>query len=109
MKTIPDIVDENGDLQLHGRQGLIAIIQFADEDGVAEDVSAKSMTFECGTDINVALTAGDFDDEKILALTNDQIKIIAAARNKDFAVMDSSEAEPIPRWVGTVYMYGWVE
>jgi hypothetical protein len=109
VKAIPDVIDENGDINLHGRQGAVITLSFSLDDGSPEDVSAKAMVFECGTDINISLVNGSSVDEKVLTLTNADIKTIFAARNKDFVLLDNSGAQPTPRWMGTVYIRGWVE
>jgi hypothetical protein len=109
VKIIPDIVDDNGDIQLHGRQGVVISVNFVDDNDLPRDMTGVSVTFECGTGINKTLVAGATTDELLLELTNADIKVIYAASNKDFVVLDNTAPEPTPLWVGTVYIYGWVE
>ena len=109
MKAIPPVIDDNGDINLHGRQGAVITLKFSNDDGTPEDVSAKAMTFECGTGINIALTNGVNSDEKVLTLANADVKTIYNQAIKDFIVLDNSGAEPLPRWEGTVYISGWIE
>lgn len=110
MKTIPELVDDKGDINVHGRQGAVIVIPFLNDDGTARDVSALTMVFECGPALNINLTNGGALNEKVLTLTNDNVKTIAALTNRDFVVLDTSTAStPTPVWVGAVYVYGWVE
>lgn len=109
MNTLPLVVDERGDINLHGRQGAVITLKFSNNDGTPEDVTTKAMTFECGPDVNIALTAGGSSDEKLLTLSNADVKTIYNSSKKEFVVLDSSGTQPTPRWIGTVYLTGWIE
>lgn len=106
VKTVPELIDEDGNIQVHGRQDAVITLEFNNDDGTPEDVSGKAMTFECGTEINLALTNGSSTNQKVLTLTNATIKTIYGQSNKAFVVLDDTKS---PRWVGAVYVTGWVE
>jgi hypothetical protein len=104
------VVDENGDIILHGRQGAEIILDFENEDGSPLDMSAATVTFEVGPTVNINLTpvAGQ-PSQMRLTLTNDDVKAIALAENKEFVVLETSSALPTPHWTGLVYIIGWTE
>lgn len=109
MKSLPDLVDENGDINLHGRQGAVITIPFVNDDGTARDVSASTMVFECGTALNIPLTNGGAANEKVLTISNADVKTMFALKDRQFVVMDNSTGVATPQWMGTVHVYGWVE
>ena len=107
----PAVVDENGDIILHGRQGAEIVIEFQNSDGSARSMVGATVTFECGETINVPLTAvaGEAAQMK-LTLTNLIVKDIFNAENKDFVILETAPAAlPTPHWVGRVYVNGWIE
>lgn len=110
MSAQQPVVDENGDLFLHGRQGLELVIEFQNADGTPRDVSAAEMTFEVGPSVNETLTPvpGNIDQLQ-LTLSNDDVKAIFAENNKEFVFIDHSAPQPTPFWVGVVYPLGWTE
>lgn len=109
MKTLPPIVDDDGNINLHGRQGAVITVKFTNDDGTARNMSGRTLTFECGTSLNITLTNGSTTDERILTLANSDVKSIFALKNRDFVVLDYTAAVPTPLWAGTVYVQGWVE
>lgn len=109
MKLIPPVIDENGDIQLHGRQGAVIPVNFVDSAGAPRNMVGQNVTFECGVGVDKTLTAGATNDQMLITLDNADVKAIYAQDFKDFVVLDHSGAEPTPVWAGTVYIYGWVE
>lgn len=109
MKSLPPVVDEDGNINLHGRQGAVITLPFVNDDGSPRNVSAVSMMWECGPSINIALTNGSSSDKKTLTITNANVKTIQSGNNREFVLLDNSAAQPTPLWMGTVFIHGWVE
>ena len=106
----PSVVDCNGDIHLHGRQGLQLPVEFADANGTLRDMSGASVVFEVGPDINVNLTpVPGVASQMLLTLTQADVKAIADSRLKDFVFLETSAAVPTPVWRGVVYVTGWTE
>lgn len=106
----PAVVDDNGDIFLHGRQGATIILEFKDVAGALRNMSVATVTFEVGPTVNIVLTpvAGQTAQMK-LTLTQANVKSIAASAIKDFVFLDTTGAVADPVWRGTVYVSGWVE
>lgn len=105
----PEIVDDNGDIFLHGRQGASIILEFKDVNGVLRDMSAATVTFEVGPLVNVALTPVVGNTAQMeLVLTQADVKAIYNQDIKDFVFLEAGTV-PNPVWRGTVYVSGWVE
>jgi hypothetical protein len=81
-------------------------INFTNDDGTPRDMTGVSVVFECGPGVNIPLTAGATDDEMLLTLTNANVKAIEAQSNRQFVLLENATT---PHWMGTVYLYGWVE
>jgi len=109
--TLPPLVDERGDINLHGRQGAELILEFYDENGVARDMSAATVTFEVGPSLNYPLApVAGVPSQMKLTLANADVKDIFNAPNKNFIVLETVPAlVPTPHWVGMVYVSGWIE
>lgn len=103
----PALVDENGDIFLHGRQGASLVIEFKNPDGTARDVSAATMVFEVGPVLNVTLT--NTTGGKQLTLSQANVKSIFEAEDKNFVLLETSATPVTPLWQGVIYMSGWVE
>jgi len=102
------VVDANGDIIVHGRQGAKIPIEFLDAAGNPRDMTGAAVTFECGPTVNIPLVSagGAVMD---LVLTNANIKTIYGSKNKDFVVLETINGLPTPHWRGTVYVEGWTE
>lgn len=106
----PAVVDDNGDIILHGRQGAEIILEFKDETGATRNMTAATVTFEVGPTVNVSLTPVSGEPAQMkLTLSNTDVKAIYAAKDRRFVFMETSLPQPTPIWVGMVYVEGWVE
>lgn len=111
MSAQTPIVDENGDIFLHGRQGAILTLEFQNGDGSLRDMSSANVTFEVGPTINhtLAVVSGT-PSQMTLTLSNADVKAIYnLSGNREFVFLDNSGSEPTPVWVGTIYVQGWIE
>jgi hypothetical protein len=102
------VVDENGDIILHGRQGAKIPIEFRDAAGNLRNMIGASVMFECGPTMNIPLVAtGGAIME--LTLTNADVKTIYNMKDRRFVVMETINGIPTPVWQGMVYVEGWIE
>jgi hypothetical protein len=109
MSVMQPVVDENGDIILHGRQGLDLILEFYNADGTLRDMTGKNVTFEVGPTVNKTLVVQTTNSQMKLTLTNVDVKAIYAAADKEFVVLDNSQSQPTPVWAGLVYVTSWIE
>lgn len=106
----PALVDDNGDINLHGRQGATIPIQFLNPNGTPRDMSGKTVTFEVGPTVNIALVLDSSDHSVMnLNIANLDVKAIFDADIRDFVVIETIAGIPTPHWRGTVYVAGWTE
>ncbi|WP_037500717.1 hypothetical protein [Sphingomonas jaspsi] len=104
------LVDNNGDIHLHGRQGAVLTVEFTDITGALRNMVGTTVMFEVGPNINVALTNVVGQPAQMqLTLTQANVKAIYQSKIKDFIFLETSAAQPTPLWTGVCYVTGWVE
>lgn len=105
MNQLP-IIDDRGDINLHGRSAPSMVLEFWNANGGLRDVSGTTVVFECGVGINKTLTnVSGQPSQKLLSLTNLEVKTIYDAINKQFVLLEAGVAT----WAGSVFVYGWIE
>ena len=107
MISPPPWIDDNGDMQLHGRQSGNIYFDFFEDDGVTPiDMSARTVVFEVGPDINVTLTSVVGDTNRLrLVLDAATVDAIFNAEDKQFVLNEAG----LIYMEGIVYTRGWIE
>lgn len=100
------VVDQDGNIILHGRQGFSLPISFVDQTtGLPRNVVGLAIFFEVDGKLRVALAAGATNDERILVVTRAQVGQVFGG-SYDFAIVDESGAVPDTPWAGSISTYG---
>lgn len=102
----PDIVDDQGNISLHGREGLYLPVSFLDIDDDPRDVSSALLYFEVQGKLRKALAAGGSNDERVIVLTRAEVAAIGQA-SVPFALIDEtfvtgSDTIPDTLWEGKI-------
>lgn len=106
MLAPPPIIDENGDLQLHGRQSGVIYFDFLNDVGAPLDMTGASVTFEVGPTVNVTLVSVGTPIQRMsLTLSNAIVKDIYAANDKEFVLNQGG----VILMEGIAYARGWTE
>lgn len=99
-------VTASGDIQLHGREGLLATLIFVDDDGAPTDMSEAVVKFETAT-FSKLLTLGAETNHLVLSLNRGELPN-SIGHVEDFIVLDESGEIPHVVWSGRLTMTGWI-
>jgi hypothetical protein len=107
----PDVVDEYGNISVHGREGLNLPISFQDADGNPRDVSLTPLFFEVKGKFRKALETGVTNDVRALVLTQAEVSGIGTTPVM-FALIDESnvvggDVIPDVLWEGKISYRGY--
>lgn len=102
------LIDQHGNIAVHGRSGASLTLEFQLADGGPRDVSEAAMFFEVEGALRLPLGAGQTNDQRVLTLTREQVLTIAG-RPRMFSFIDESGAIPEVFWSGTVRLFGYTE
>lgn len=99
------LVDNLGNMAIHGRSGATLALKFQAADGTPRNVSAAALFFEVEGAFRVALAAGASNDERVLSLTRAQVLTIAGTPRR-FALCDETATVPDVLWSGEIKLFG---
>ena len=100
------LVDQLGDIAIHGRSGASLTLSFQLADGSARNVAGLSMFFEVEGALRVSLGAGVTNDQRTLVLTRAQV-LAVAGQPRSFAFLDESGTVPEVFWSGKIRLFGY--
>lgn len=98
-------VTEAGDIQLHGREGLLIPFVFEEDNGSPRDMSEAVVTFEI-KGFTKPLTVGDETNHMVLSLNQGELPN-TIGKVVDFVVVDYSGSIPHVIWAGKLVQLGW--
>lgn len=101
------VVDDLGNINVHGRAGLVAIVKV--ETAVVDtysNISASLMYFEVAGKYRVEMAAGDTVYERKVILTRAQIDDLAVNQPYQFALHDETPSVQRTLWSGTITAFG---
>ena len=103
--NIPPIVNDQGNINIHVREGASIPVAIQDEEGNEIDSSAMPLFFISGS-FRKALEANPNDAQgRMLHITPDDLLTIVHGAN--FIVSDETDVDqPINRWEGKIYKRG---
>jgi len=103
--NIPPIVNDQGNINVHIREGASIPIIIQDDEGNEVDSSTIPLFFICGS-FRKALEANPNDaNGRLLHITDDDLLTIVHGSN--FVVSDETDIDqPILRWEGKIYKRG---
>lgn len=102
------LVDQQGNIAIHGRSGASMTLKFQLADGQPRNVSGASIFFEVHNVLRVALGAGQTNDERTLILSRAQVALLSGAP-RIFDFVDESGTVPEVFWSGNVRVFGFTE
>lgn len=98
MINMPTPVTDEGDIQLHPKEGLRIPIRFQLEDGSPRDMTGSTVAFEVEPGTRILLEAGETSDELMLVINKGAI---AEGRHR-FALVEETALPPSVVWAGTI-------
>jgi len=104
--TMPPLVDEAGNIDLHGRSALYIPVKFR-EGGVYQDISEWALFFEVSGQFRVALAAGPDDYTRIIEAEWDYTEDVVPPSSANFALVNETPVYPVVPWSGVVKGYGY--
>lgn len=106
MREMSSIITESGDIQLHGREGVVASLLFEDEDGSPRNMASATVRFETPT-FTKDLTLGSEPNQMVLTLDRGELPN-TIGKVSEFVVTDHSGSVPHVVWGGKLILLGWV-
>lgn len=100
-------LDEDGNIQVHGREGVDIDWQFLSSAGAPEDASTYALFFETNTGFRKALAAGATTSHRRLVLTSAEVTAMFGPGPRQWAVRDETVSPPEVIWGGTLRFFGW--
>ena len=100
------VVDDLGNINIHGRSALEIVWKVKDADGNFLNISASDMFFEVATKVRVELTAGEDNYSRKLTLTRTQIATLPLNQPLAYALHDETPSSPATIWNGLITAYG---
>jgi len=100
------VVDDLGNINVHGRSALEIVWKVKDADGNFLNISASDLFVEIATKLRIALTAGEDNYSRKLTLTRAQIATLPLNQPLDYALHDETPSSPATIWSGLVTAYG---
>lgn len=107
MREMAPIVTENGDIQMHGREGALIVLSFQEDDGTPRDMTSAVVTFEV-RGFTKPLVVGDQPHLMNLTLNRGELPTAFLGKVEDFVVLDETGAIPHVIWSGKVILTGWL-
>jgi hypothetical protein len=103
--TVPPIVNDQGNINVHKDEGAKIPLTVEDEGGVELDASAIPLYFVSGV-FRKALSADPNNPEgRLVVLT--PADLVAIVHGANFRVVDESDVDlPVIRWEGRIYKRG---
>ena len=105
----PSLIDLQGNIRLHGREGATIVFQFLDENDEPRNTAALDVYFEVKSGLRIKLTPGLVDGDMVLTLTRDHVKSLFGPESHDFVFVDESLDPPSVLWSRKIYVSGWVQ
>ena len=100
------VVDDLGNINVHGRSALELVWKVKDADGNLVDISASDLFFEIDTKLRIELTAGEDNYSRKLTLSRAQIATLPLNQPLQYALHDETPSSPATIWNGRVTAYG---
>lgn len=100
------VVDDLGNINIHGRSGLVVVWKVKNAEGSYLDISASDLFFEIAGKLRVELTAGDDVYSRKSSLTRAQIATLPVNQPLQYALHDETPSSPCTIWSGMVTAYG---
>lgn len=106
----PDLVDREGNIHLHRREGAVIEIAFEDENGNPRDVTELPLFLEVRNKFRKELAAGLTSDKRMIILTQEETAFLNAS-GIEFVVREESQVLdgaviPDVLWEGKMYGRG---
>jgi hypothetical protein len=100
------VVDDLGNINVHGRSALEIVWKVKDAAGSLINISASDLFVEIATKLRVALVAGEDNYSRKLTLTRAQIATLPLNQPLDYALHDETPSSPATIWNGKITAYG---
>jgi hypothetical protein len=100
------VVDDFGNINVHGRSALQVVWKVKDAEGTFLNISASDLFIEIAGSIRVALTAGEDDYSRKLSLTRAQIAALPLNQPLSYALHDETPSSAATIWSGKITAYG---
>lgn len=104
-KNLTPFIDENGNMQLHAREGGIAVLEFQEDDGTPRDMTTAQVFFEV-PGFRKELSAGEQPSQRILIINRGDL-VNFLNKVSDFIILDETGAVPHVIIEGKVVVTGW--
>ena len=104
--VMPPVVDEAGNIDLHGRSSLYIPVKFR-EGGVYQDISDWALFFEVSGQFRVALAAGPDVYTRIIRATWADTEDVVPWTRANFALVNETPVYPVVPWSGVIQGYGY--
>jgi len=100
------VVDDLGNINVHGRSALEIVWKVKDAEGSFINISASDLFVEIATKLRIALVAGEDNYSRKLTLTRAQIATLPLNQPLDYALHDETPSSPATIWNGKITAYG---
>jgi len=100
------VVDDLGNINVHGRSALEIVWKVKDAAGSFINISASDLFVEIATKLRIALVAGEDNYSRKLTLTRAQIATLPLNQPLDYALHDETPSSPATIWNGKITAYG---
>jgi histidinol-phosphate/aromatic aminotransferase/cobyric acid decarboxylase-like protein len=104
MPTLPPVVDQFGNINVHAKEGISVPVVYETSDGVRQDISARTFVFEAGRLKKIIPADPGNPTGKLLTLSVVELRQIPHGSN--FVVLDVSANPPIAYWYGVLSKRG---
>lgn len=106
----PELIDDDGNIRLHRREGSRFEIAFELPDGTPRDVSAALLFFEVKNEFRKPLESGTAIDNRTLIITREETaQLSTSTKGNPFVLIDETNVPPDVVWEGSIFVRGFVD